>query len=66
MLDCKDTSALVSRSMDEALSWRQRMAVRLHLAMCSACRRFAAQMSFLRQAARRYPGVVNGRDKDRR
>lgn len=66
MLDCKDTSALVSRSMDESLSWRQRMAVRVHLVMCGACRRFAAQMSFLRQAGRSYPGVVKGREKDRR
>lgn len=62
MLDCKDTSALVSRSLDEQLPWRQRMAVRLHLLMCGACRHFAAQMSFLRRAARRYPGAGNGRD----
>lgn len=63
MLTCKDTSALVSRSLDEQLSWRQRMAVRLHLLMCAACRNFAAQMSFLRRAARSYPGAGNGRDE---
>lgn len=66
MLSCKDISALVSRSMDERLSWRQRMAVRLHLTICSGCSRFAGQMSFLRQAARRYPGVVSGRNEDSR
>lgn len=66
MLSCKDTSEMVSRSMDERLSWRQRLALRLHLAMCSGCRRFAGQTSFLRKAARRYPGVVNGRDEDLR
>ncbi len=64
MLSCKDTSTLVSRSMDETLSWRQRLAVRLHLMMCGACRRFVGQMSFLRRAARRYPGVANRPDGD--
>lgn len=66
MLSCKDTSALVSRSMDEALSWRQRLAVRLHLLMCGACRRFVGQMSLLRRAARRYPGIANRPDRDSR
>jgi hypothetical protein len=56
MLSCKDTSLLVTRALDEPLSWRQRLGVRLHLAMCGACRRFERQTAFLRRAARRYPG----------
>jgi predicted anti-sigma-YlaC factor YlaD len=63
MLSCKETSELVSRSLDERLSWSQRMAVRLHLLMCGACRRFVEQMGFLRRAARRYPGAGTGRDE---
>ena len=66
MLSCKDTSTLISRSMDETLSWRQRLAVRLHLMMCGACRRFVGQMSFLRRAAGRYPGAANRPDGDSR
>jgi predicted anti-sigma-YlaC factor YlaD len=63
MLNCKETSELVSRSLDERLSWSQRMGVRLHLLMCAACRQFAVQMSFLRRAARGYPGAGGGRDE---
>mgnify|MGYP003526141018 CR=1 FL=1 len=63
MLSCKETSELVSRSLDERLSWSQRMAVRLHLMMCGACRHFTAQMGFLRRAARRYPGGGTGWDE---
>ncbi|MBM4220683.1 MAG: zf-HC2 domain-containing protein [Gammaproteobacteria bacterium] len=66
MLSCKDTSELVSRSLDEELSWRQRIAVRLHLLICGACRRFVAQMGFIRRAARRYPGGAGGRDQGSR
>ena len=66
MLSCKDTSELVSRSMDEELSWRERVAVRLHLLVCGACRQFTAQMAFLRRAARRYPGGGSGPDRTSR
>jgi predicted anti-sigma-YlaC factor YlaD len=66
MLSCKDTSELVSRSLDEELSWRERLAVRLHLLVCGACRHFTGQMAFLRRAARRYPGGVDGRDQESR
>ena len=66
MLSCKETSELVSRSLDERLSWSQRMAVRLHLLMCGACRRFVEQMGVIRRAARGYPGAGSGRDGDSR
>lgn len=57
MLTCKETSELVSRGMDTALPLAQRLAIRLHLFMCGACRRFDAQMQFIRRAAGRYPGA---------
>jgi len=63
MLSCKDVSLLISRSYDAKLTWRQRLAVRLHLLVCDACRRFEEQMRFLRRAGRafvdRQPGGVN-------
>jgi predicted anti-sigma-YlaC factor YlaD len=54
MLSCKEVSLLISQSYDARLTWRQRMAVRMHLLVCEACRRFARQMQFLRRAARAF------------
>ena len=47
MLTCKETSWLLSRSMDESLSWPQRWNVRLHLWLCAQCRRFKRQLDWL-------------------
>ncbi|MEO8444692.1 MAG: zf-HC2 domain-containing protein [Gammaproteobacteria bacterium] len=49
---CRDISALVSRAMDTRLTVGERVRVRLHLAICSACRRFARQVRQLRAATR--------------
>ncbi|MDP2325183.1 MAG: zf-HC2 domain-containing protein, partial [Gammaproteobacteria bacterium] len=38
---CRDISALVSRAMDTRLPFGERLRVRLHLALCGACRQFA-------------------------
>jgi hypothetical protein len=54
MLSCKEVSLLVSRSCDTKLTWRERLAVRLHLLVCVACRRFTEQMRFLRRASRAF------------
>jgi predicted anti-sigma-YlaC factor YlaD len=50
MKSCRDTSLLVSRSLDETLPWHESLQVRLHLLMCTACRRFERQMLLLRAA----------------
>ena len=52
MLNCRQITRLVSRSMDGRLAWHQRLAVRVHLLYCVWCRRYAAQIKFLRKAAR--------------
>ena len=54
MLTCKEASALVSQSYERRLSWGERLGLRLHLALCAACARFAAQIRFLRAAARAF------------
>ncbi|HCU85443.1 MULTISPECIES: zf-HC2 domain-containing protein [unclassified Methylophilus] len=50
MLNCKQTSVLVSQSLDRPLTWRERWAVRLHLAICIYCRRFTQQLKWIRNA----------------
>lgn len=49
MLNCKQTSLLVSQSLDRPLTWRERWAVRLHLWICVYCRRFRQQLIFMRR-----------------
>lgn len=46
--NCKETSVLVTRSLDARLNLRDRMAMRLHLLICKNCARFARQMHLLR------------------
>lgn len=36
MPSCRDITALVSESMDRKLPLRQRMSIRVHLAMCGS------------------------------
>jgi hypothetical protein len=55
MLNCKQVSRLVSQAMDAKLPWHQRVAMRFHLLYCSWCRRYAAQIKFLRRASRELP-----------
>ncbi len=57
MLNCRQVTRLVSQSMDTRLAWYKRWAVRFHLLYCVWCRRYAAQVKFLRKATRE---LVNG------
>ena len=52
MLSCRHVTRLISQSMDAKLRWPERWAMRMHLLYCVWCRRYAAQLQFLRQAAR--------------
>ena len=58
MLNCNDISKLISRSLDERLTWRQRLAVRTHLLYCKWCRRFSAQTKAMRAATAQYAGQL--------
>ena len=40
MRSCRDITALVSQGLDKKLSLRERLAIRLHVMMCSRCRNF--------------------------
>ncbi len=56
-LSCKDVCFVVSESLDRKLSLRERLSVKIHLLMCSACQRMARQMELLRATSRRYGSV---------
>jgi len=60
---CREVTTLVLREQDQALPWHERLAVRLHLRVCRACPRFAAQLRFMQQAMGRWRGYREGGDE---
>lgn len=53
MLSCKELVAHSSELLDGQLRLRQRLSVRMHLAMCVNCRRFIKHMSLSQAVLRR-------------
>ena len=53
MLSCKEVSRLLSQGEDRRLTFPERVKLRLHLHVCTACMRFSRQLAFIRKAARR-------------
>ncbi|HLE67953.1 MAG TPA: zf-HC2 domain-containing protein [Burkholderiales bacterium] len=53
LLSCKEVTRLVSQRQDRALAIGERVALRLHFAICEGCRNVNAQIDFLRRAVRR-------------
>lgn len=54
MPSCRDISALVSEGMDRRLPLMKRISIRLHVSMCSLCRRYVKQLHLLREGAAHY------------
>jgi hypothetical protein len=52
MLTCRDVTELFTDYDERALPWRRRVAVRLHVLMCGACRRYLAQLRAVSVALR--------------
>ena len=50
LLSCKETTRLLSQGEDRKLAFGERVALRVHLAICDGCRNVNAQFQFLRQA----------------
>ena len=55
---CREAARLQSRALDEKLSIRQRLGLRIHLLLCRWCRRYGKQIQFLRGAAREHPDSI--------
>ena len=51
---CKEAAALLVAREDRPLPTVERLALRLHLAACSACPQFARQLSVMREALTRW------------
>lgn len=55
MLSCKKASRLMSEALDRKLGMGERIALRFHTMMCSACSRVERQMALLRRAVSEFP-----------
>jgi len=60
MATCRETTELASRAMDQRLPFGDRMAMRMHLAICRNCARFDQQLQEMRRLFR----VETGADED--
>jgi Putative zinc-finger len=54
IIPCREASRLLSQSQDGSLPLAQWVRLRLHLAVCEACTRFARQLRLLQAAMQRY------------
>jgi predicted anti-sigma-YlaC factor YlaD len=53
VLSCREITSKAGELLDGELGFRERMAVRMHLAICVHCRRFSRQLRTLVEALRR-------------
>ena len=58
MLNCRETTQLISKSLDRHLTWRERFAVNLHLVICKYCKRFSQQIVVMRTALNRISQLI--------
>jgi Putative zinc-finger len=52
LLSCRETTRLLSQGEDRRLGFGERVALRVHLAICDGCRNVNAQFGFLRIAVK--------------
>ncbi len=57
---CKEVTALVIAREDRALPLAERLALRLHMAMCQACPTFERQVLTMRNAMKQWRGYTDG------
>jgi hypothetical protein len=62
MRTCKEASALMLTREDQNLPMQDRLALRLHLAICAACPRFERQLLTMRSAMKQWRNYA-GDDK---
>ena len=65
-LTCQDAAALMLTREDRALPLSGRAALRLHLAICTACPRFERQLLTMRNAMAQWRAYVDTDDTDER
>ena len=62
MLNCKQTSQLISQSLDRPLTLRERFELKLHLIICKYCRQFSQHLQTLRVAINTMVSSIENND----
>jgi len=62
MMPCKEVTHLVSQGLDRRLGFGERVALRVHFAICGGCKNFDRQMKLLREAMRQLGEVEGSRE----
>lgn len=48
MPECREMTKVITASLDDKLSWRERLLMKLHLKACDPCTNFIEQIKFIR------------------
>lgn len=59
MRSCKEVTALVIAREDQALPLTERLALRMHMAICQACPTFERQVLTMRNAMKQWRGYTD-------
>ena len=62
MMPCKEVTHLVSQGLDRRLGFGERVALRVHFAICGGCKNFDRQMKLLREAVRQLGEAEGSRE----
>lgn len=59
---CKEIVKIITASMDEKLSWREWIVMKIHLLSCDPCINFIKQLRFIRTALRHSDEKIGQQD----
>lgn len=59
MISCKETTILISQSLDRRLIMGERFSMHWHLILCSLCTAFRRQIELVHSAGQRYTRTVD-------
>jgi len=62
LLSCKQISLATCAAMNRPMRWQERLTIRMHLMMCTHCRRFKSQMDFVKRVLALSAGRSVSRD----
>ncbi len=68
MMNCSEATRLLSEAQDRKLSLSENFSLKMHVGICSGCRRFGSQMASLRRLSQHYtkpikPDELNSDDE---
>ncbi|MDX5364376.1 MAG: zf-HC2 domain-containing protein [Pseudazoarcus pumilus] len=52
MLNCRQTTRLMSEEHERPLSTRERLELRMHTLLCTGCNNYRKQIAFIRRATK--------------